>query len=200
MRYQQIVPPEIEPIVIGELRDYLRLDESCCGDEDLNQMIAAARGLVEADCSRQLITATWDLYLDKFPYADGGVIELERPPIQSVTFIKYYDADNALQTLDTAAYEVDTVGEPGRVKPAYGYSWPTTRCKMNAVQIRFVAGYSPRTVEEGEYDPEVPELAIQAMSTLIAHWNLNREAVGQVGPEVELSYRSIIWKLKWRLM
>jgi uncharacterized phiE125 gp8 family phage protein len=45
---------------------------------------------------------------------------------------------------------VDLKSEPGRVEPAYGLSWPDTLDTLNAVVVRFVAGY-------GGDETKVPE-------------------------------------------
>ena len=43
--------------------------------------------------------------------------------------------------LNALLYAVDTDSEPGLVVPAYGESWPSARDEVNAVRVRFVAGY-----------------------------------------------------------
>jgi hypothetical protein len=129
-------------------------------DPLLNIFVAAARAEAEARISRQLLTATWELYLDSFSREQlqaaaqdlervlinqlmgvDGTIQMPLPPLQSITSIKYLDTAGVEQTLAAAAYRVDTVSAPGRVTPAYGYSWPSTYPVTNAVVIRFVAGY-----------------------------------------------------------
>src|SRR5690606_86660 len=46
------------------------------------------------------------------------------------------------QTLDPADYLLDAVSEPARLVPAHGKSWPATRVQVNAVQIKYVAGWA----------------------------------------------------------
>jgi len=36
---------------------------------------------------------------------------------------------------------VGASSEPARITPAFGLIWPVTRWQMNAVRVRFVAGY-----------------------------------------------------------
>ena len=64
------------------------------------------------------------------------------PPLQSVTSIKYLDTAGAEQTLASYTYRVDAVREPGRIALDYGKYWPSTYPVMNAVTVRFVAGYA----------------------------------------------------------
>lgn len=77
--------------------------------------------------------------LDRFPPWE---ISVPKPTLQSVTSITYVDTDGATQTLPPSAYLVDSKSEPGRITPAYGLVWPTTRWQTGAVTIRFVAGYA----------------------------------------------------------
>lgn len=109
------------------------------GDPLLNVFISAARQHAETLLKRYLITQTVDLYLDSFPEW-----EIKLPPLQQVTAITYVDQDGVTQTIDSADYVVDatsTASTPSRITPAYGKTWPTPRDQINAVKIRFVAGY-----------------------------------------------------------
>lgn len=107
-------------------------------DPDLTRLIISARVTAERITRRALITQTWDLFLDAFPAWKLGV---PKPNLQSVTSITYVDTDGVSQTLDTDQYLVDIKSEPGRITPAYGLIWPSTRAQSNAVTVRFVAGY-----------------------------------------------------------
>lgn len=78
----------------------------------------------------------WRLTLDAFPDA----LRLDYSPVASVESIKFYDVDNALQTLDPADYYVDTVSTPGFAVPAPGKAWPATYDRINAVVVDYVAG------------------------------------------------------------
>lgn len=124
------------------------------GDPLISMLITSARQAAELELNRYLITQTLDLYLDYFPGQDPrwwqdhqrsifykDIYEIVMPPLQSVTSITYVDTDGATQTLATDQYTVDTKGQPARIAPAYGCSWPSTRQQNNAVTIRFVAGY-----------------------------------------------------------
>jgi hypothetical protein len=56
--------------------------------------------------------------------------------------VKYYDTDGVQQLLSASSYQLDKESEPGWLVPAYGYTWPTTRCMANAVEVIYVAGYA----------------------------------------------------------
>lgn len=105
-------------------------------DPALSALISAARAEVEGELHRYLVTQTIDAYFDSFPC--GG---FRLPPLQSVVSITYIDASGDEQTLAADQYKVDSASKPARIKPAYGVTWPSTRCEDNAVKVRFVAGY-----------------------------------------------------------
>lgn len=93
---------------------------------------------MEQYTNRQLMPATWYLYLDTLPTE----ILLQWCPVTAVSSVKYYDSDNALQTLGTSYYDTDINSEPARITESYGYTFPATRDKTNAVTIEFTAGYA----------------------------------------------------------
>lgn len=105
-------------------------------DPLLSNFIKTARQRAEGELRRYLITQTIDAYFDHFP-RDGFYL----PPLTSVTSITYTDTDGNVQVLAADQYQVDSASIPARIIPAYGVVWPYTRQQLNAVIIRFVAGY-----------------------------------------------------------
>lgn len=152
MRYSLalVAPPGGEPVTLAEVKAWARIDTS--EDDDLlTGLIADARQHFDgkdAWFGRALMTQTWDLFLDCFPYEAEGWsydtapgIGVPLPPLQSVTSINYIDAAGTPQLLANTEYVVDTKAEPGQILPAFGKVWPATRSTINAVTVRFVAGY-----------------------------------------------------------
>lgn len=132
----QTTPPSTTPIDLAAAKSYCRVTTT--DDDDLLQdIIDCATGIFENLTSRQLITASWAYYLDSFP----RMIMVPHPPLISVTQIQYTDVDGDIQTLDPELYDYDAKSEPGRIEPAYGQSWPSTRDVMNAVTVTYSAGY-----------------------------------------------------------
>src|SRR5690606_31226614 len=91
-------PPAAEPISLKEMMDYLRLDAPTEASTLLS-LISAARAEVETRTGRALAAQTLTLTLDKFP--KSLILPLPRPMLDSVTSVKYYDADGELQTLSS---------------------------------------------------------------------------------------------------
>lgn len=157
--------PTVEPVTTSEAFAHMRLsDES---ELTLVQsLITAARQHVESLTERALITQTWTLKLDEFPCWE---IKVPRPNLIAVSSITYVDTAGATQTLSSANYLVDASSMPGRITPAYGMSWPSTRCQNNAVTITFTAGYGAAAA--------VPQALKLAILQLVAHWFEFREPV-----------------------
>jgi uncharacterized phiE125 gp8 family phage protein len=106
------------------------------GDPQLSMLITMARQEAEQALRRSLVTQTLDMYLDGFP-----CVAIMLPPLQSVSAITYTDTAGVEQTLAADQYIVDTTSRPARITPAYAVSWPSTLDQINAVKIRFIAGY-----------------------------------------------------------
>lgn len=137
MALRLITAPIVEPVSLSEAKAHLRVDHTA-DDTLISLYIAAARNDCEEWTARAFVTQTWELVLDEFPVDE---ILLPRPPLQSVTSIKYDDTDGMEQTLATTEYDVDTVSQPGWVVPVTT-GWPASTFQgINSVRIRYVAGY-----------------------------------------------------------
>ena len=165
----------------------MRVDFS---DDDtlIAELIKASQNVIETYVNRAITTQTLSLFLDRLPfYSDiklqegvftapdleynSNFIVLPKPPVASVTHVKYYDNDNTASTFATTNYYVDTISDQARVVLKTGSSWPTvseTR-NANAYEIKYVAGYGGAS--------DVPEPIVQAIKLLTTHLYENREAV-----------------------
>jgi uncharacterized phiE125 gp8 family phage protein len=163
-----ITAPSVEPITIDEAKLHIRSHADIIQEDDaIDAFIKAAREAGESFTNRAFVTQTWKAFFDYFPCWE---VELPNPPLQSVTHVKYIDGAGVLVTLvANTDYVVDTTSEPGRIYPAYGKTWPSTRSVPKAVEIQFVCGYG---------GPEqVPASIKTAMKQLIASFDANRETV-----------------------
>jgi len=179
-----VAAPTLEPISIAEARAQCRVDGN---DEDglIAGYVLAARDYVETYTRRALMTQTWD----QIGNCLVNEIVLKKPPIQSVTSVKYLDGSGVEQTLAPSQYRIvrrDT-GEYVIV-PAYGVTWPTPQAVEGAVTVRFVAGY-------GAAPSNVPEAIRQALLILVAHLYAIREPVvtGTIVSEVPLSVDTLLF-------
>jgi uncharacterized phiE125 gp8 family phage protein len=139
--YKVITPPSTEPVSLTEVKTALRLDVADTSEDTLLAIyITAAREYGEDITGRAFATQTLEMLLDSFPSAD---IELEMPPLQTVTTIKYKDSAAAETTLANTEYIADPDSNIGRIALAYGKSWPSfTPYPVNPIRVRYEAGYT----------------------------------------------------------
>lgn len=194
-----IEEPASPPLTVAYARKHIKAlgnDE----DELIASWILAATQYVEGQTGRQIITATRELWLDRFPGpyvtavpCTGWRIELPRPPLQSVVSVQYVNSDGTLQAFtdgaspETISYQVKapagTYARRGWIEPLASVAWPIAREESGAVRIRYVAGY-------GDYPDQVPELLRGVLCFLVAHFDQVRAAVHEVrrGQMMELPY------------
>lgn len=159
--------PTSEPLTTAEAKSHLRVSVST-DDALIDALVKAAREHVEETCSIALFTQTWQRRMDGWPV--GNTIWLPRPPLQSVTSVKYYDADGTEYTLASSNYIVDTVSWPGRIVLKSSASWPgVTLQDANGILITYVSGWAATA--------SIPQSIRQALLLLVGHWYENREAV-----------------------
>jgi uncharacterized phiE125 gp8 family phage protein len=171
LKLKRLAEPQELPLSLGEAKTFLRVDESA---------------------TAEIIAQTWRLTLDRWPerssllnqdwegWREGAdivtrrdVIEIPRPPLQSVTSFRIFDTADTASEVATTVYFVDTEGEPGRVGPRFGQTWPVTTLRPhNGIQITFVAGY-------GVDWNAVPDALPQAVRLLLAHFYEDRGACDQ---------------------
>ena len=163
----QTIAPTAEPVTVAEAKEHLAIAKSVTAhDSYIGSLITAARIRFERGTHRQLVTATYALTLDSFPF--GDTINIPLAPLSSVSSVTYSDVDSETQTFLSANYVVDSGREPGRIRLAYSATWPATRFEPGAVTITFVAGSAVG---------DVSELSKAAIKLLLGHWFEHREAV-----------------------
>lgn len=132
----EVTPPTWEPITLTEAKDFLRVTQDA-DDAQISEDIATARQHAETVTGRALVRRDFDFFLDRFP----PVIRLPKPPLVTVASIKYLDTSGNQQILAGTEYTI-AKGEPVRIRPAFGKTWPLIRHQHDAVEIRFTAGYA----------------------------------------------------------
>lgn len=162
-------PPAAEPLTVEQAKLHLRetLDDDP-DDDEIAELIAAARELCERRIDRTLISTPWTLALDTFPTA----IMLEMPPIIEVQSLQYIDEDGVTRTLDPQDYQVDTHRKPGWIVPAPDVVWPTTqRGRINAVTVNYTAGH-------GATAADVPTPLVRWIKLALTEMYINRSRSG----------------------
>ncbi len=185
MRLTLTVAPTEEPVSIARANLHLRLegDEATADQPLVEDLIEAATLAAENFTKRQFVTATYDIRFDSFPWE----IRLPRPPLQSVVSIKYIDTDEVEQTVPTADYQVDIHSTVGRILPIKDKSWPDTNEQLNAVVVKFIAGYGAAA--------DVPEQIRTAIRLTLGHLYEHRETVlvGVTASELPQGADALLW-------
>jgi uncharacterized phiE125 gp8 family phage protein len=175
MSLKIITAPVAEPITTAEAKAHLHVTGS---DDDtyIAALIVSAREGAEHLTGRALMTQTLELALDEFE----RTIKLPRPPLATITSVKYLDQSGVLQTMAEASYLLDSHSEPAALLPAYGASWPAVRCQKNTVLVRYQAGYASAAL--------VPQMIKSWMLLRIGMLYENRESVVAGAPIAEIPH------------
>ncbi len=151
MPLQLNTPPAQEPVTLAEAKAWLRVESGGDEDELIAALIAAARARAEWHTGRAFVTQAWTLWLDRA----GPCIEIPLPPLQAVTAVTLYGADDAPTVLDSGDYAVDLPGSRLLLK-----QMPLNLRAINAVAIAFTAGYGAASA--------VPAPIAQAILQIVA--------------------------------
>lgn len=192
--YSITVQPDTEPVTYEECAAHSRVDSE--SDRDyLTALIPVAREMVDGITGRASISATYKMVAPSFAVAAregyslaNREIPLFRSPLVSVSSVKYYDADNVLQTITPeTGYFIVTSTETGRV--ILKDDPPVTYERPDAVQIEFVAGH--------ESPGEVTALHRHAIKMLAGHLYDERAVVAATElKEIPWQMSAIIQQLK----
>lgn len=187
-----VTAPALEPIDLADAKRQCRLPDDLTDlDTQISAYVSAAREWAEVYTGRAFLTQTWDLKFDAFP----SVIVLPKPPIASVTSVSYIDTNGSTQTLSGALYTDDLpagpYAQPGRIVPAYGQTWPSTRDVPNAVTVRVVCGY-------GSDPANVPDAIKQAIRVKVAtmHHLAEGHVIGTNYVPVASADEHLLWPFK----
>lgn len=187
-----VTPPTVEPVTLDELKAHIR-ETGDDSDPLLTIYIQAAREYVEAATGISLLPQTWQATFDHdWPgrWWSGNAYQriwLPKPPLKSVSSVKYLNPDTGLsQTLDAAQYQVVQLPLVSYIEPAYGVgTWPSVRDQPDTITVEFVAGYADAA--------SAPAKIKLAVLMLAAHAYATREAVGPGGlSEVPLGVAALI--------
>jgi len=146
MRYWQhtsnvaTVEPSIEPVSVQAAKNYARIDTDA-DDDVIRALITAVRQQIERTANRALITQTRRVQLDSWPKDDVGIVRLPFAPLQSVSWVQYYDQTGTLTTWAASNYNVDTDSTPGTVERKDGIVWPSVEFRGSPIRISYVCGY-----------------------------------------------------------
>ena len=186
----QSAAPANEPLTTAQAKLHLNIETAeTFFDAYLDDLVKVARELVETETGLQLITATWELYLPRFPQ---GRERLYIPigPVLSITNIDYPDTAGVAATINVTTGIQKTIHEsPAYLTPAYDASWPAVRQLVDGVKITFTAGHGSTLSSNAR--------AEHLVRLLVAHWFRHREpAAEKTFNQIPLTARRLIDQLR----
>lgn len=168
-RYKVSTAATETAVTLTEVKSHLKITATS-EDTYLTNLISVATEMVQNYTGQILINSTIDLHIPYFL----NRMDINRVPVNRITHVKYYDSSNSLITITSTdlSYSVsveDSLDQspiPASIIPAKNFTYPDTYPRMDAVQIRFDAGY--------EDNDSVPMAIKQAMFLIIGQLYLNR--------------------------
>ncbi len=158
--------PGYAQITLAEVKAQLRVEHN---DDDVMIQrlitVAVAYTDVRGALGQAMITQKWAQWMGPNPQQK---VALALAPVQSVTAIKYYDVDGALQTDTLANYQTFGTDFTSTVGPKDGFAWPVTQNRPDAIRIEYQIGF-------GDAINDVPQSIRHALMLLVGHWYDNRE-------------------------
>lgn len=149
---RRVVEPTVEPLLIGETKLHLRVD-----DDYENALISSLIITARNECERvgwlSCCTQTWRVYLSQWPVSP---LLLPRHPVQSISSIKYFDEADAEHTLSNSIYALTPApGLDASVSLAADQDWPSEplSTRQYPVVIEYVTGFGgsssvPRAIKQ----------------------------------------------------
>lgn len=184
-KWHELTAPASEPISVQDVRHALRIEQTA-DDSILARYILAARNKIEWHTSHLFITRQIQSLRDHWlaPAYDpqNQTVYLLPGPVSSIDEVAYVTG-GTLTVLAPTDYQVDINDIPARLYPAPGQCWPDPDDVVNAVQVKFTAGY-----------PDVastPDALNQALYLLVGHWYENRvpfQQDGRTPVEIPMGY------------
>ena len=141
MKTKNLTLPSQYPITLAEAKKQCEIDDDdTAHDTFVKGLVMAATSQAEQYLHRRLVTQTWKMWLDCWPYSESILLPFGR--LQSVTSVKYTDYAGDQATMPTDDYIVDTESEIGGIVLGYNKTWPTvTLYPSNPIEVEFTCGY-----------------------------------------------------------
>ncbi len=200
------VAPTVPPLSLDEAKAACRVDIAAW-DVEIASYVDAARDWFEETGDRSLLSQTLEIRWDQFPgqgddsrcewngpEVNRYAIFVPRPPLQSVTSLKYVAGDGSVTTLTEGTdFVVDKQSKNARARivPAFGTSWPCARMEPGAVRLVGVFGF-------GSTAATVPERIRQLMRLLTAHGFAERNPVitGTIVSDLPHAIQTLFWSAR----
>jgi uncharacterized phiE125 gp8 family phage protein len=152
--------------LIDDAKQHCRITHN---EEDnlLYSYIRCAVAFCETRTNYDLTPKIYEEQFERFPSYPGGKLTLERGLVSELVSFKYYDPQHELQ--DFEDYQFASPFQcRGFIWKLPSVSWPSTACRLDAVQIRYRTG------------DDIPEQAHHAILMLVDDLYKNRADTSEV--------------------
>lgn len=188
-----VTAPACEPVSLANAKAWCEVEsDETHWDTVIALIIQAARERAEEITGRAFVEREVEVVLDEFP---DDEVELPIVPVRSVDYIRYLDADGAMQTMSGSPSQWrEYLGtDYAMVQPLIGEAWPATRDQKAAVRIGFTCGYavSGSPVDDDARRALIPAVVKQWMQLRIAGFFANRESL-MVGGQFQQPPRDFV--------
>jgi uncharacterized phiE125 gp8 family phage protein len=186
--FKLVTAPTTEPCTVSDFQAH-SLTPVGQDEAKIEAFLKTARLNAEQFTGRAFITQAWKAAFDLMDAAPDvfsdywyestprgpcivipKVIELQRPPLLTVSSIVTYadDAVHTATTMSASNYYVSTNGLYGRIMLRTGYTWPTGLRPLDSIIITYTCGYGPDATA-------VPQDIKEAIIEWAAHAYENKE-------------------------
>lgn len=133
-----VTPDETEVVTLAEFKKHIRWDDADTSEDTLMATYIDAATNQAADYTRRtLLTGAWETTIDTF----YSKVTLDVTPIDLTSLvIKYYDSDNAEQTLSASSYKSRIINDRAVIE--FIGSMPNIYDRYDAVKFEYDAGYT----------------------------------------------------------
>lgn len=138
-----VTPPAEWPVSLAEAKAWCRVDSTA--DDAVLSMLVRAACQAAANFTRMAIgAASWRLTLDAF----ADPIQLPVWPVLSIGAITYTDPAEAVQTVASESWVLDTLTRPAEISLTDDAVWPETLAAAGVVRVDFTAGHTSNTLDD----------------------------------------------------
>lgn len=164
MSVKVITPPAAEPVPFGDLKLFLKVDDTA-EDSLIASLAEAARLHLEALTGRTFVTQGLRIIRDAWP--PSGLISLPVAPVISLDAVRVMTATGS-QAVATTSFRLDGQGQRARIA-LVGPDVPRPLVPLAGIEIDVTAGYGPPAA--------LPAPLAHAIRLTVAHWFENRTPV-----------------------
>ena len=170
----------------AQMKAYLKVDVDA-DDTLIDNLIEAATESCQIYTNQYFINTVVTQYSDNWK----EFYTLYKSPVSAITHVKYYDSDDAQQTLASSNYILDGTSKPARIGVAVDGSLPNLSTRINAVEVKYTVGY-------GTASTDVPEGIRAAIALTCGNWYENRQSIitGRTATELPLSSQYLLNQYK----